>query len=357
MENNKLPPAFVVKRPDIDALIAYLQKQAPLFAPQRKGKNSYRYAPVAAPEDVVLDYPRTIQPLKKYFLPPTEVLLTYNYKENTYERPALTAEERIFFAIHSYELQALKRLDESFVSGSPESNYITRRQKAVFVGISYTPDEYHFGPSVGIAADVMEGFSLYLLQQSDYYLLMALDERGRELLRGFQAEHPVSAAQKEPLFSEKRFPKTIKLNHNRLPDIFNRVYKADVWKDVAKRCLGCGTCNLLCSTCYCFDVNDEVELSIDSGKRERLWDSCMLNNFAEVAGGEDFRDKLSLRTRHRLYRKFKYLSDKTGEMYCVGCGRCSKYCPADIGMVEVVNGLIDEDAAKAQTMPISAREV
>ena len=68
----------------------------------------------------------------------------------------------------------------------------------------------------------------------------------------------------------------------------------------------------------------------------------MLNSFAEVAGGEDFRDKLSRRTRHRLYRKFKYITDQSSEIHCVGCGRCSRYCPADINLVEIINNLIDD---------------
>ena len=76
------------------------------------------------------------------------------------------------------------------------------------------------------------------------------------------------------------------------------------------------------------------------GKRERFWDSCMLNTFAEVAGGENFRDKLNNRTRHRLYRKFKYITEQSGDLHCVGCGRCSRYCPAGIDIIEIINNLI-----------------
>ncbi|HHJ53766.1 MAG TPA: hypothetical protein ENJ89_11270 [Caldithrix abyssi] len=120
------------------------------------------------------------------------------------------------------------------------------------------------------------------------------------------------------------------------------MYQSNVWQKVAERCVGGGTCNLLCPTCYCFDGRDEVELDIDSGKRQRFWDGCMLNHFAEVAGGEDFRDKLHLRTRHRLFRKFKYITEKSGTIFCVGCGRCTKYCPADISLVEIINSLVDD---------------
>ena len=130
------------------------------------------------------------------------------------------------------------------------------------------------------------------------------------------------------------------------------IYNSKVWTDVAKKCLGCGTCNLLCPTCYCFDVRDEVELQVTQGTRDRFWDGCMLNEFAEVAGGENFRDKLSNRTRHRLYRKFKYITDKSGELHCVGCGRCTKYCPAKISIVEIINNLIEEYSVNQQEQNI-----
>ena len=142
--------------------------------------------------------------------------------------------------------------------------------------------------------------------------------------------------------TNKHFSAKIKYHYNRLPQVFEYVYQSKVWDKVAEKCVGCGTCNLLCATCYCFDVHDEVDLNVIDGKRERFWDSCMLHPFAEVAGGENFRDKLSLRTRHRLYRKFKYITEESGELQCIGCGRCSRYCPAQINIVDIINDLIED---------------
>ena len=45
------------------------------------------------------------------------------------------------------------------------------------------------------------------------------------------------------------------------------VWNSLLWDVLGERCLACGTCNLVCPTCYCFDVRDEVALSLDEGER------------------------------------------------------------------------------------------
>ena len=122
----------------------------------------------------------------------------------------------------------------------------------------------------------------------------------------------------------------------------DRSYDHPAWEESAAECVGCGTCNLVCPTCYCFNVEENVDLSVTTGSRERHWDGCMLRKFSEVAGGEVFRESLASRQRHRIFRKFKYISDQTGQPWCVGCGRCTAYCTAKISIVDIVNRLIGD---------------
>jgi sulfhydrogenase subunit beta (sulfur reductase) len=78
------------------------------------------------------------------------------------------------------------------------------------------------------------------------------------------------------------------------------------------------------------------------GNRKRIWDSCQLEEFAEVAGGENFRKERASRQRHRFYRKFNYPVKKYNKMFCTGCGRCTRSCVADISLIETVNDLTKE---------------
>jgi sulfhydrogenase subunit beta (sulfur reductase) len=338
---------YFMDEPLVRDFISYLMQDTSVIAPHKKGDVSYSFNEVKDVNEVVLDYPRTIQPLKKFFLPPREELLSFNLKENRFNEARIVTEKKIYFAIHSYEMQSVKRLDYNLTQGNPESNYLMRRENAVFIGISFEPDEYHFSKSVGIDIENMDGFVLYFDKVETGYNVYAVTDEGQYLIDGFGKAEVLET---DGGFEEKEFKAKIRYHYNRLPAVFNFVYESKVWEKVAEKCLGCGTCNLLCPTCYCFDVNDEVALDMAEGTRERSWDSCMINPFAEVAGGENFREYLSGRTRHRLYRKFKYITEKSGNLQCVGCGRCSRYCPAGIRITEIVNDLIN-DYQESQSKP------
>lgn len=334
---------FSLQRTQVPALIDHLRGYGEVIAPHHKGDVSYTFKTVQDSKDVVLDYNRTLLPLKKMFLPPVEKLMDFSLKDGNYTSNEVPVEPRVFFGVHSYEMQSILRLDHNMLDGNAESNYFNRRKSSRFVGISFDPDEFHFSESVGIAIEEMEGFDLFLNKVDDDYQLYVLTDKGAKLMKGFANLEKV-----EPEIVDGRsFKKRIRYHYNRLPRVFQYSYQSKVWSDVADRCVSCGSCTLTCPTCFCFDVSDHVTVTAEDGMRQRNWDSCMLTNFAEVAGGENFREKTVNRTRHRLFRKFKYITDDEGLPWCVGCGRCTAFCPAGISLVDIVNELIQEDE-KAQ---------
>ena len=110
--------------------------------------------------------------------------------------------------------------------------------------------------------------------------------------------------------------------------LFDAVFGARVWDNLNERCLACGNCTNVCPTCYCFNIKDELDLTLARGIRYRVWDSCQLEPFARVAGGINFRKERSARQRHRYYRKFRYPVDRFARFFCTGCGRTNR-CTAD----------------------------
>jgi formate hydrogenlyase subunit 6/NADH:ubiquinone oxidoreductase subunit I len=123
----------------------------------------------------------------------------------------------------------------------------------------------------------------------------------------------------------------------------------ELWDELAMDCFSCGSCNLVCPTCYCFDVRDSWNIDQTTGQRTRYWDACLTREFAAVtmAGGqkENFRGHHASRFRHRFMRKAAYLHDKLGGPACTGCGRCSAACTADIAdPVRVLNAIMGVEA-------------
>lgn len=152
----------------------------------------------------------------------------------------------------------------------------------------------------------------------------------------------------EKLRAKKReiFTNRFGIHRREIPEMFEKSIESPVWEEIGARCLSCGNCTNVCPTCYCFDVKDESNLDLKTGRRIRVWDSCQNETFARVAGGENFREKRSDRKRHRFYRKFKYPVERHSRYFCTGCGRCTRTCMAKISLIETLEVLIKENAKK-----------
>ncbi|MDZ7838061.1 MAG: 4Fe-4S dicluster domain-containing protein [Actinomycetota bacterium] len=71
----------------------------------------------------------------------------------------------------------------------------------------------------------------------------------------------------------------------------NANFGAEAWKEVSKKCIGCGACTFVCPTCYCFDIRDEKDNQ--QGKRYRCWDFCTSYLYTLEASGHNPRAELS----------------------------------------------------------------
>ncbi len=129
-----------------------------------------------------------------------------------------------------------------------------------------------------------------------------------------------------------------------IPELLKDSYgKSGFWEKHSEKCLACGSCVLVCPTCYCFDVKDNPDLTLEAGERIRTWDGCLLEDFAKIASGENFRATRPTRYRHRYFKKGKYLYDRFGFVSCVGCGRCSSNCLPNIANpVDLFNDMYHE---------------
>ncbi|NQT20293.1 MAG: 4Fe-4S dicluster domain-containing protein [Planctomycetes bacterium] len=332
---------LVLPKTNVPRLVDNLRKSYRVFGPVPRG-NSSAFVELDDAAELQLDYTTTILPPKKLVLPAQEELLEFNTQTWQAREPEPDTKPVAALGVHPCDMQGILRLDFVFRKGQAESNYFDRRDRMLFIGTSCNPDESCFCSAVG-TNKFDEGFDLFLTDIGQSYLVSILTDRGREVLKGLGTKAADEIDLNEMAKARERCSThaggQMQPSASTLPLLAKDGEDAALWEDIGSRCLACGTCNLVCPTCYCFDVRDELNLDLKSGKRSRFWDSCQLDEFAEVAGGESFRKERSNRQKHRFNRKFRYLAGEYGAPFCVGCGRCIRQCVAKISILETANDL------------------
>jgi len=331
----------ILAKRNLQSFIDKLKGKARVYAPIAKGKN-FVFDEVYDAKKIRFDYFSTIIPPKKFFLPSRDMLLRFNVDKFKVEEVFPLNEEIVLLGIHPCDMQGILRLDYAFAKGNPESIYLTRREKSTIIGVTCNPDEYCFCKSIG-TNDSESGFDLFFADIGQSFLVKVLSDKGKKLISQVETSDVTDIDEEE---AEKAIVRCNDLKGEQietavenLPLLCRNCENLPIWDEVGKKCLSCGTCNLVCPTCYCFDVRDDVELSFKEGVRERFWDSCQLEEFAQVATGESFREDRKNRQKHRFYRKYRYLMSDYGSPFCVGCGRCNRQCVAKINIVEMANEL------------------
>ena len=342
-----------LQKAHLDLFVSVLPAFGEVYAPVRRGRHHAFERPTLW-SDVDLAYSRTMLPPRKFFLPPREVTFFFDPRTGYSDLLAQAATPRVLFGLHAYDIEGLNILDRVFAQGPyPDPYYVTRRKHTAIVGVDFDPDDRHFASSMN-ADFVDSGFDLFLSDLGDAYLVFVGTSRGHDMitLSDCLLEEPTADDFKEfkrrSAARRARYRTRVELSD--LAEILDMEYHSKVWDEVAETCLSCGACSMVCPTCYCFDVKDEVDLGARAGRRVRTWDSCLYKMHAAVAGGENFRDTRGARLKFRFYHKQRGFVAEYGRPSCVGCGRCTEACPAGIDIVTVIQrirGQADADRTGA----------
>jgi len=339
-----------IAKQNLDFFVSVLPAFGEVYAPIQRGKGFIFERPTQW-SDVQMKYPRTMLPPKKLLLPPRETTFAFDANKGYQDLLAEAAKPIVLFGVHAYDIYGLNILDRVFAQSKfPDPYYIARRKSTTIIGVDFEPDDKHIAGSMH-ADFVDHGFDLFLSDVGDDYLVLVGTSRGDDivLMSGSLMEKPTDAdfaAYKKGSRIRRDSYKT-HLDLEDLPEILEMEYHSKIWDDMGDRCLSCGSCSMVCPTCYCFDVCDEVDLGSRSGRRVRSWDSCLLRTHALVAGGENFRAARSSRVKFRFYHKQRGFVAEYGRPSCIGCGRCVTVCPADINIITVIETIRGERAGIA----------
>lgn len=330
-----------LKKGNLDTFLAKISELGELWGPRKKGE-VYIYDRIDDLKDLIKEPVITFLPIKKLFLPPRFQMLHYDGK--IYEEKINQFEQRIVYGVPPCEIHSFLIFDRVFGLTYKDPYYFKRREKTTIIGLSCVPCSSCFCKSTGTHI-IDEGFDLAMTDLDDFYIIWVGTSKGDDLIRAapelFDKNVTQEDIQKFIKWREVRdgeFKESI--DFVTMPDLMDLNYNSPIWKEFAEKCLSCGACSMVCPTCNCYDVIDEIELGDNSVNRERYWDSCMFKEYSMVAGGHNFREAKEERLKLWYTHKLKSFTGAYGKPSCVGCGRCVITCPVDINILSVVKALL-----------------
>ncbi len=318
------------------------------YGVQEKNNGKFHYAPLTNAENLRLDYDVTLTPPKQFLTPPVETLVKFQVSPEVKTQAVCDTNKRILIGVHPYDMIAINQMDEVFKETNEDMHYFKRRNNSVIIGVDpQTATSWSFWCMMD-AGTVDTGYDIWLTKLDDNtYFVEAKTEAGKELLSKNAKTTDVTEDQKNKrdsiranLHSVCDTERKMNARAGEIPLLAKDNKDHPTFEERAEKCYSCGSCNLVCPTCYCFDVQDDFEVNMKEGTRVRKWDGCQLEEFAAVGHGENFREKRVDRFKHRFFRKTLYMYEKYNNLACVGCGRCSSVCLPNIAdPVDIINSL------------------
>ncbi|MFH1723728.1 MAG: 4Fe-4S dicluster domain-containing protein [Elusimicrobiota bacterium] len=327
----------------VDGLIQDNQTIGPKrVATDAKGKPVYQFVEVRSFDELDLDYTITYSSVKNFFHPFREELSRFKLKDDDWEQEIeYRVNPRVIIGVRPCDINALAILDKVFLSGRfPSPYYIARRRNTFLIGMDHLPLDDCFCESLNRHAP-REGFNLYCSDIGDRYYLSILSSKAFSFLKNVRTSEPSKADNKRYIERRKLIKRSFKtkVEVSGLPSFLDIEFKSPIWDKWGDKCLNCGTCAMVCPTCYCYGVEQSVDVDLKTARKERMLYSCNVVDFAEVAGGHNFRPKKADRLKYRFYHHYRGFEENADEQICVGCNRCGRACLAGINPKDVINDL------------------
>ena len=339
---------LILKKERFNHFIGLVAKRHKIMAPVSKGHNSYVFQQVTSGDEIALKYIPTIIPPKKYFMPQFETFLEYDKTWGENMNAIVDYEEMVLFGVHTCDIEGIQEINIVFSDRPKDFNYLARKSKIIIMGLECNEYCDEFASCCMMHNYLPDGgYDLFFTDMGDYFYIHVNTQLGDEMVESlpvFEDATGKNYIELGNLRSRKReiFKNEVGIEYQNIPELLQRTKDSPVWEDVGRRCLACGNCTNVCPTCFCFNILDDVNLDLKTGRRTRMWDSCQNEAFAKVAGGENFRKERSARQKHRFFKKFKYTVDRFARYFCTGCGRCSRTCMAKINLKETLKELKEE---------------
>jgi ferredoxin len=308
-------------------------------------QDAAEYRLVERDDQALFGYAVGPQSWKKYLFLPKELLWhadvvdgSLRFVENKPDPPKYA-----FFGVRACDLAAIAIQDTVFTSTDHVDPFYAQARDRVFaVGLNcMVAGGTCFCVSMGTGPKCTTGFDLVLTEMIDTkghkFLIESATETGTAVL----AELPTSDASEsdialaDAIVSDTAAAMGRSMDNSDVKELLARSWEHPRWEVVAKRCLACTNCTLVCPTCFCSTTEDATDLASGQASKTRRWDSCFSLDFTALHG-RPVRESTSARYRQWMTHKLSTWYDQFGSSGCVGCGRCITWCPVGIDITEEV---------------------
>lgn len=324
--------SFELKIDEFNEILETLKNDYMIYAPKLlKGKGHFsdtdlvKYEEVSNIEEIEFEIKSRFS-FKEVLNPITQTL--FYFTENNTTVPEGNKKGAIIF-LRSCDLHAVKRLDEIYLKNGATDFYYQRIRenvKFVLIGCEKSFDNCF---CVDMGSNKVSDYNFAVELTGDSVLVESKDDEITNLLKD------KNKVEFEPKFVTEN---SIKVE---LPkDVDLSLFESDIWDEYNQRCISCGRCNFVCPTCTCYTMQDIFyEDNGKVGERRRVWASCHVDGYTDMAGGHKFRQKKSQRMRFKVLHKVYDYNKRFGYHMCVGCGRCDDACPEYISFSNSINKL------------------
>ncbi len=333
---NETKEIKIISKNDFDDFVNALIKEGKYeIIGVKEKKHRFAFDILENADELRLDHDVTILPPKKYFLPPIESLMDYNLSKDFSVKEASADKNRIIIGMHPYDIIALEQTDILYLDKQKDDYYKKRRNNTIIIGCDIqNVSKNSFAASMNTNV-TDSGFDLLITDIGSKYAITIGTKKGKDLLEKNAIvrdarNSEIKKIQKTRNFISFQYEKELKIPKEEISKYLVENYNNTIWESRSDKCMECSSCTMVCPTCFCYDVKDDVNLNLKEGKRIRTWDGCLIRDFTKIGSGEVFRADIKDRYRHRFYRKGNYLPERYGFVACVGCGRCGIACLPNI---------------------------
>lgn len=330
---------YEINKAELDCIFKNLIKDYKIYAPKRYASDgtfadtdTIRYGEISTVDDIEFSK-KSDYSFKEVLLPISETL--FYFTEDKIKEADGPIKGAIVF-LRSCDLHGLKRMDTIYLkNGAVDTYYKRLRDNTKFI-LMGCENSFENCFCVSMGTNQSKDYDAYIKVSGEKVLVDSQWDLLDAALVGMPQADVVS-----DFVTENKTVVEIK------DSIPQKIFDSPFWEDYTTRCIACGRCNFVCPTCTCFTMQDIFYTDNGkAGERRRVWASCQVDGYTDMAGGHGFRENKGQRMRFKVMHKTSDYKKRFGVHMCIGCGRCDDVCPEYISFsncINILNNLVKEE--------------